>query len=103
MRFQISQQVLERPSISLRIVPFPEIADVSLTADVCRPCFRCLHDGVVEPDGEEYLTALLTLAFQTGLDFIAHPGASDGMFGQDQQKLIVLFDSILNALSDLVT
>ena len=62
MSFQISQEALECQSISLQIVPLSEIADVSLTADACRPCFWCPHDGIVEPDREEYLTALLTLA-----------------------------------------
>ena len=63
------------------VFPVSKISDVTLAAELCRPCFGGIHHRIVEAYRKKYrLTA--PLFFLIGrLDFVFDPLATDGVLG----------------------
>lgn len=101
--FEIAQQPFECDLVLIMIFPGREIADVALMLHQRSPAsVLSFQDRIIQPDREENGAPLPGFPGQRGFDFMLHPIAGHGMFGEDQQELILQVYSLINAWADLV-
>jgi hypothetical protein len=67
LRFQVSQEAVERLLKRVVVFPLAEVADVARPADVGCPSARTIHHRIVEPYRKQYGCALPLLFLEWGL------------------------------------
>src|SRR5256885_596020 len=80
---KITQQALKSSLIGIVLFPPDKVSDMSFLADSSCPCFGCLHNDLIQFEGEEHWLALCLLLFQGLVDFVFNPGTFDGILRKD--------------------
>ena len=80
------------------VVPVGEVADVS-SFDFSAPTGLYVEDAVIGADGKEdrsvSLCACCSFFFDGAFYFVGDPGAGDGVFGEDEEELVVMPDGFV--------
>src|SRR5712691_8295639 len=100
---KITQQALQSSLIGIVLFPLDKVSNMSLLTNSSCPCFGCLHNGLIQFDGEEHRLALLLLLLQGLIDLVFDPGTFDGMLRKDDDELVIHSDSLINVGSEFVS
>lgn len=94
---------MQRSLIRWPILPLPEVPDKAHPTNISSPgCLR-VHHCIIQPNrkkDERFGWLLFSLKGQ--LDFPLDPIAFDGIFGEDEEQLVLPLDSVVDLGAQLV-
>jgi hypothetical protein len=95
VHLEMSQQSAERVLVGRVVLPVSEVANVPVLKSYS-PTSVAFENRIIQANGKEHILSTLDLLVENGIHFSLDPATLDGVFGENEQKLVMKMNGLFD-------